>query len=252
MTVPPTQGSVIFQGLTDGVPYTFTVTAHSTAGDSAAGTSDPVLTLGPPPAPTGASAIAGDAQATLSWNSVPPPVPVTNYRVILFPTYQEFILPASQTSLALTGLVNGTTYSAYVRTWTLSGGSEAAMVPGFTPKAPTASTPIPSPTPTPTPTPTPSPTPTPTPTITFGNAKVVGTLAVGSRLTVKRYKATVTGGTATYKFQWFADNVKIKRATFPSLLITKAMKGKKLKVKITAVVRKVTESLVAKAGRVRG
>ena len=100
-------------------------------------------------------------------------------------------------------------------------------------------------------TPTVAPTAPPAPTITFGNtAKVAGTLTVGSKIRVKKYQATVIGGTPTYKFQWYADNAKIKKATKQSLLITKAMKGKKLKVKVTAVVAAVAKSLVVKAGRV--
>jgi titin len=54
-------------GLTSGVAYTFTVVANSLAGPSTASASSNSVTPGPPTAPTGVTAIPGNARATVSW-----------------------------------------------------------------------------------------------------------------------------------------------------------------------------------------
>ncbi len=103
----------------------------------------------------------------------------------------------------------------------------------------------------PTATPTPAPAPAPTPTISFDrNAKVRGEVRVRSRIRVVRYRATVTGGTATYTFQWYANGKKIRRATTPSLLLTGATRGKRVTVRVTASAGSTTKSIRVPAGRV--
>ena len=56
-------------GLTNGVSYTFTVTATNSTGTSVASASASATPVTVPDAPTGVSAVAGDAQATVSWTA---------------------------------------------------------------------------------------------------------------------------------------------------------------------------------------
>ena len=77
-------------GLTNGTSYTFTVTATNGVGTGpASGASNSVVpaTVTVPGAPTGVSAVAGDAQATVSFSA---PVsnggsPITSYTVTSSP-----------------------------------------------------------------------------------------------------------------------------------------------------------------------
>lgn len=57
--------------------------------------------------------------------------------------------------------------------------------------------------------------------------------------------------TVSYRFQWFAGTKKIKKATRHKLTTTRAMKGKRLSVKVTATAASTSTSVRLKAGRVR-
>ena len=104
----------------------------------------------------------------------------------------------------------------------------------------------------PTATPTGSPTSSPPPTVAFGHkAKIRGVAKVGSRIRLVHYKATVTGGAAAYTFRWYANGKKIPGAKKQTLLLTKSMKGKKVKVEVTARVENIQKSIRVKAGFVR-
>jgi hypothetical protein len=87
--------------------------------------------------------------------------------------------------------------------------------------------------------------------ISFSNKiDVAGNMLVGSTLKLKNYKALVSGATITPKLQWFAGTKKIKKATKAKLTLTKAMKGKKISVKVTATVGTTAKTLKVKAGKV--
>lgn len=103
------------------------------------------------------------------------------------------------------------------------------------------------------PAPVPVPVPVPDePTIKFPKGMdVKGDLTVGSVLKLKNYKAIVSRAATSYKFQWFAGKKKIKKATKSTLKLTKALKGKKISIKVTAKVGTTTKSVKIKVGKVR-
>lgn len=67
---------------------------------------------------------------------------------------------------------------------------------------------------------------------TLASAKptVSGTVAVGSKLSVK--KGTWTSGT-TFTYRWYANGSAISKATSSTLTLTKSLAGKKISVKVT-------------------
>ena len=62
-----------------------------------------------------------------------------------------------------------------------------------------------------------------------GTVKITGTPKVGK--TLKAVPGTTDGAKVTYK--WLANGKAIKKATKPSLKLTKSLKGKKVSVKAT-------------------
>jgi titin len=98
-------------GLTNGTAYTFTVTATNDVGTGAASAaSNSVTPATVPDAPTGATAVRGNAQATVSWTA---PAfnggsPITGYTVTSSPG--SFTCTSAGTSCTVTGLTNGTAY----------------------------------------------------------------------------------------------------------------------------------------------
>ena len=111
-TTPASGTSVLVTGLTDGTPYTFTVTATNGIGTSlASDPSSPVTPAAPtataPDAPTGVGAVAGDGQATVSWTApAANGSPITGYTVTTSPGGAT--TPASGTSVLVSGLTDGT------------------------------------------------------------------------------------------------------------------------------------------------
>ena len=123
------------------------------------------------------------------------------------------------------------------------------------PTAPVAAAVVPGPAPTPTPTPT-----IPTPTVDVPAAlaailaglDVAGKPKVGKTVKVTGLDKLFRSSTAvSYKFQWFAGKKKVKKATKSRLKVTRAMKGKKLSVKVTATAASTSKSARLKVGKVR-
>jgi outer membrane protein assembly factor BamB len=116
-TVPGTQTNATVAGLTNGIPYTFTVTATNTIGTGPA--SDPSNSVVPadvPGAPTGASAVAGPGSAQVSF--VAPDAngsPITNYTVsatdLSDPTNGGQNATDVASPITVTGLTNGDSYT---------------------------------------------------------------------------------------------------------------------------------------------
>ncbi len=104
--------SAAVTNLSNGVSYTFTVTATNSVGAGPA--SDPSAAVIPnptvPDAPTGVNAVAGDGQATVSWTAPDDGgSAITGYTVTTSPGGAT--TPAAGTSVLVTGLTNGTAYT---------------------------------------------------------------------------------------------------------------------------------------------
>ena len=103
-------------GLTNGTSYTFKVAAKNAIGTGVQSTASNAVTPATlPGAPTGVSAVAGNAQATVSWT---PPASnggsaITNYVVTPFigAVAQASTEVGNVTTTPITGLTNGTSYT---------------------------------------------------------------------------------------------------------------------------------------------
>ena len=129
---------------------------------------------------------------------------------------------------------------------------------GSAESAPTA--PVTAPAPAPAPAATPAPVVAPVPVISAPAAlaailkgvDVAGKPKVGTTLKISGLDKLFRASTpVSYKFQWFAGKKAIKKATKSKLKVTKAMKGKKLSVKVTAKAGSATKSVKLKVGKVR-
>jgi outer membrane biosynthesis protein TonB len=156
-TVSADVTSTTIASLTDGDSYRFTVTATNSVGDSPASDASSSVIPAPAPtvadAPTGATAIAGDGTATVSWTAPDSDggSPVTRYTVI---GYDDGVAATTQTvggeltSAAITGLTDGDAYTFTVTATNNVGESAPSapsaavtpQVPATVPGAPTAVT----------------------------------------------------------------------------------------------------------------
>jgi hypothetical protein len=131
--------SCTITGLTDGTSYTFTVTASNPAGTGpASAPSNAVTPLGPPAAPTGVSAVAGNASATVTWKAptVTGGSSITGYMVTASPGGATCTTTGA-TSCTVTGLTNGTSYTFTVVATSEGGtGPASAASPAVTPSGP--------------------------------------------------------------------------------------------------------------------
>jgi fibronectin type 3 domain-containing protein len=131
-------------GLVNGVPYYYVVAAENAAGQSPNSAQASATPGGPPAAPTGLAAKAGDAKVTLTWNASSG---ATLYRVrrgtVSGGPYTT-VASLVGTAWANTGLTNGVTYYYVVAASNASGDSpnsaQVSAVPGSPPPAPTGLT----------------------------------------------------------------------------------------------------------------
>ena len=143
--------SITVNGLTNGVAYTFIVSATNAQGSSAfSAPSNSVtpLAITVPGAPTGAAAVAADSQATVAW--VPPVsngnATINSYtataRVNGVATANTATTPnGTTTSAVVTGLTNGTAYTFTVHASNSKGaGPESAPSNAVTPTRPLGAT----------------------------------------------------------------------------------------------------------------
>ncbi len=106
--------STVVPGLTNGTTYTFRVVASNDHGDGPlSAPSNAVTPLGPPGAPTGVGALAGNASAQVTWTAPASDggSPILGYRLRVHPDNRDVDVPASPRSATVTGLVNGQTYT---------------------------------------------------------------------------------------------------------------------------------------------
>jgi hypothetical protein len=154
-TLPPTvisgsppATSATVSGLTNGVIYTFTVTATNAVGTGPASTASNAVTPAAataPAAPAGVTATAGNTAATVSWTApAAGGSPITSYTVT---PYLAGVAQATTkltgsppgTSTSVTGLTNGSTYTFTVTATNAIGtGPESAKSNAVTPSAATA------------------------------------------------------------------------------------------------------------------
>jgi uncharacterized protein (TIGR02145 family) len=130
-------------GLTNGISYTFTVTATNSVGNSvASAASSAVIPVTVPGAPTGVVATAGNSSASLAF--VAPASnggsAITGYTVTSNPG--NFTASGATSPINVTGLTNGSAYTFTVIATTAVGNSVAsaastAVTPGTVPSAPT-------------------------------------------------------------------------------------------------------------------
>ncbi len=116
-------------GLTNGIPYTFTVTAANAPGGTgpASAPSAPVTPFTVPESPTGVIAAPGDASALVSWTA---PAfdggsPITGYIATSSPDGRTCTTSGAHFCM-ITGLANGTRYSFIVRATNAAGTGKAA------------------------------------------------------------------------------------------------------------------------------
>jgi titin len=137
ITGSPPATSATITGLTNGVSYTFTVTATNAVGSgppSAASSAVTPEAPAAPAAPTGVTATAGNASATVSWTAPNDGgSPITSYTVT--PYLGSTAKPATTvtgsppaTTASITGLTNGSAYTFTV-TATNAIGTSAASSP---------------------------------------------------------------------------------------------------------------------------
>ena len=116
-------------GLTNGSPYTFTVTAHNAAGNSVPSAASSAVTPSTVPvAPTGVSGVAAKGSITVSWT-----VPanggsaITSFTATSTPDSKTCTATgASATSCKVTGLTGGRTYTFWVVATNANGPSAAS------------------------------------------------------------------------------------------------------------------------------
>jgi len=134
---------ITITGLTNGVAYTFTVTAvNAIATSSASIISNSVTPATPPDVPINVAATIGDSSASVSWSA---PAdnggsPITSYTVIA--SIGGFSATTSNTTAIVTGLTNGTAYTFTVTATNAFGtssssGTSNSVTPASIPDAPT-------------------------------------------------------------------------------------------------------------------
>ncbi len=137
--------TVVVTGLTNGTTYTFTVEALNAAGYGAVSEASAAVTpMTVPVAPTGVTAVAGNGQATITFTapSNNGGSSITGYRVTSTPGNHVVTTTNDDTTVEVTGLTNGTSYTFTVEAMNEVGygaasAASSAVTPKTVPVAPT-------------------------------------------------------------------------------------------------------------------
>lgn len=132
-----TASPLVVTGLTNGVAYTFNVTASNASGSSPAkttGSVTPVAALGIPGAPASASAVAGNGSATITFATQPG----ANYYTITTGKLSGRVFGSPVTAI---GLQNGTAYTFGITATNNAGTSAATFTNSVTPFLPAPAAP---------------------------------------------------------------------------------------------------------------
>ena len=152
VTCTTTTTSCVFTGLTNGFPYSFTVTATNAIGTSVASTGVSATPRSVPFPPFTVTAVPGDASATVSWSATlfNGGSPITGYEVVVLdgagsPTSIPGCLVGVTLTCTVTGLTNGVAHRFAVVARNAAGAGEpstpsSAVTPMPTPAAPGAPT----------------------------------------------------------------------------------------------------------------
>ena len=139
-TVTGATGSCTISGLTTGTPYRFTDTAIRYDVSSSASAASAQVTPGMPDVPAAPTAVAGNAQATVTVAAGAGGVAPTSHLITSVPGGLTCTVTGATGSCTITGLTNGTPYT-FIDTAARSGVSSAASGPSaqITPGAAAAS-----------------------------------------------------------------------------------------------------------------
>ena len=186
VTVDAPALSAQVEGLTNGTAYTFKVVATNGGGDGPTGESAAVTPLGVPEPPINVLAVAGEEQATVTWDEPGSDggSAITGYTITSTPASVTKNVGATTLTVTFTELTGDTVYTFSVLATNAEGDGLAAESDPVTVTAPVG-TPTPAPTKTPTPRPTLTPTPEPTgPTPTPSKPDVAVTAEPGGDVVV--------------------------------------------------------------------
>ncbi|MDR3459781.1 MAG: alginate lyase family protein [Verrucomicrobiae bacterium] len=129
-----TNASYVDTNLAPNTTYYYVITASNSAGASAISPPDGATTQPPPPAPTGLTALAGNAQATLFWTPTGGAASYNLKRSTISGSGYMTLTNLTGISFVNSGLVNGTTYYYVVSATNTSGestnSSEVSVTPG--------------------------------------------------------------------------------------------------------------------------
>ena len=136
---------IVVTGLTNGTPYTFTITANNSVGNSvSSNASNSVTPATTPSAPTISGITAGNAQLTVAFSAgATGGSAITNYKYSTDngATFTACSTPQTTSPIVIIGLTNGTTYSVQIKAVNSVGDGTACSstngTPATTPSAPT-------------------------------------------------------------------------------------------------------------------
>jgi RHS repeat-associated protein len=137
--------SATVTGLSNGTAYTVSVAATNTVGTGAATTSSQVTPAGLPTAPSNVVAARGDGQSNVTWTAANANGSALSGQTVTVAgsdnSQRTFTIGAALTTLTVTGLTNGVTYTIAITATNDVGtgpaGTSNAVVPAGVPAAPT-------------------------------------------------------------------------------------------------------------------